>query len=180
MSYYLLQPSSQKGFMSHVLNHTNGKKNLLKQGACTTLHFLKFQVCSEVRGMRNEWYSFIHSMTTLLTSLFLLRELRGSEVRTEFSWNSRLRSCLSVTERSSKTEFAFPTMYTLWKKNPKLYYILQINSNIPKSISIFHKIRFKFSLNNESWFFKAFKIKTITTYFLTGSQLQNHRSFFRK
>ena len=66
-------------------------------------------------------------MTTLLTSLFLLRELRGSEVRAEVSWNSWLWSYLSITEKSLKIEFAFPTMYTLsslganWKNHWSLF-----------------------------------------------------------
>lgn len=90
---------------------------------------------------------------TILTSLFLLRELRGSELRTEFSWNRRLRSCRNVTERSSKAEFAFPTMYTLCKKNPKVSAVSYRVS--PMYHGIVHKTGFEFSLTNESYFLKA-------------------------
>lgn len=120
--------------------------------------------------------------------MFLLRELRGRELRMELSWNRRFRSCRRVTERSSNTALALPTMYTLCRNSHWLLtaqppaQLLQSLIIIMLAISSpeFHGINWVCSSHTSGKRFHLFGTCGSNTHLLTGGQLQHHGRLLRE
>lgn len=132
-------------------------------------------------------------MDDFFTSLFLLRELRGRELRMELSWKRRFRSWRSVTERSSNTALALPTMYTLCRNSHWLLtaeapaQFLQSHTNNQSCLqsptqNFMWSIGFAPATQVERVFtmWNMWNQEWSNTHFLTGGQLQHHRRLLRE